>query len=61
MGPALRRVISTKVYALGQIWAKWGQGTDKPIADGPDWAKYERSAGGLSKEFLSEKGSCKIG
>ena len=56
MGPALRRVIGTKVHALGQIWAKARTGQSQTVQIGRN--TKDRQAGG-SKEFLSEKGRAK--
>ena len=53
--PRPRWVFRTKVHALGQMWAKWGQAKGKPIVEGNDWTKYDGSAGGGLTIVLSEK------
>ena len=53
--PRPRWVFRTKVHALGQMWAKWGQAKVKPIAEGRNWTEYDRSTGSGLKIVLSEK------
>ena len=45
----------TKVHALGQMWAKWGQAKGKPIVEGRDWTQYDRSTGRGLKIVLGGK------
>ena len=53
--PRPRWVFRTKVHALGQMWAKWGQAKGKPIVEGRDWTEYDGSAGSGLTIVLSEK------